>query len=64
MSLRGVFHIIEDFLYNRVSIIKTLYFNFYYLPFNQAIKLPIYLHKPRFMREWGGEFYLKRSGDN
>lgn len=28
------------------SIIPTIYFNFHYLPFRQAIKLPIILYKP------------------
>lgn len=28
------------------SIIPTIYFNFYYLPFKQAIRLPIFLYKP------------------
>lgn len=27
---------------------KILYFNFHYLPFSQAIKLPIWLYKPKF----------------
>lgn len=27
-------------------IIHSLYFNFHYLPFKQAIKLPILLYKP------------------
>ena len=30
------------------SILPTIYFNFHYLPFNQAIKLPILLYKPKF----------------
>lgn len=31
-------------------IFPTLYFNFHYLPFGQAIKLPIFLYKPRLLR--------------
>lgn len=31
------------------SIIKTLYFNFHYLPIQQAFKLPILLYKPHFI---------------
>lgn len=31
------------------SIFKTVYFNFHYLPFRQAIKLPILLYKPHFI---------------
>lgn len=30
------------------SIFKSIYFNFHYLPFRQAIHLPILLYKPRF----------------
>lgn len=30
------------------SILKTIYFNFRYLPFSQAYKLPIILYKPHF----------------
>ncbi len=49
----------EDIVFNRVSLIQTIYFNFHYLPFNQAIKLPIYLHYPHFRRDWGkGTFRL------
>lgn len=29
------------------SLPQTLYFNFHYLPFRQAIHLPILLYKPR-----------------
>ena len=29
---------------------SSIYFNFRYLPFKQAIKLPIFLRKPRFLR--------------
>ena len=29
-------------------IIPTIYFNFHYLPFSQAIKLPIVFYKPHF----------------
>lgn len=32
------------------SLIKTLYFNFHYLPFRQAIKLPILLYKPKLLK--------------
>lgn len=30
------------------SLPQTVYFNFHFLPFRQAIKLPIWLYKPRF----------------
>lgn len=32
------------------SILKTLYFNFHYLPFSQAARIPILLYKPHFIR--------------
>lgn len=32
------------------SIIPTIYFNFHYLPFKQAVKLPILLYKPQLKR--------------
>lgn len=31
------------------SLLKTIWFNFHYLPFRQAIKLPILLYKPKFL---------------
>lgn len=31
-------------------IFQIIYFNFYYLPFKQAIKLPIILYKPKFVK--------------
>lgn len=65
MTLSGVVRRIENFLFNRVSLFGTVYFNFHYLPFKQAVRLPIYLHKPYFMREWGGaKFYSQRKGGN
>ena len=45
---------IENLVFNRVSIFRTIYFNYHYLPFKQALRLPIYLHRPRFQRDWGG----------
>lgn len=35
------------------SIIKSVYFNFHYLPFKHAIKLPILLYKPKFFKLQG-----------
>ncbi len=31
------------------SIFSTIWFNFHYLPFNQAVKLPILLYKPKLL---------------
>lgn len=30
-------------------LIQSIFFNFHYLPFRQAIKLPILLYKPKFI---------------
>lgn len=35
------------------SIFKTVWFNFYYLPFKQAIHLPIVLYKPKIIAAKG-----------
>lgn len=34
-------------------ILPTIYFNFHYLPFRQAIYLPIFLYKPNFIKTKG-----------
>ncbi len=39
---RSIYRILREFI--RINIIKTLYVNFYKLPFKQAIKLPIHLY--------------------
>lgn len=31
------------------SLFHTLYFNFHYLPFKQAVRLPVVLYKPKFL---------------
>lgn len=35
------------------SILKSIYFNFHYLPFSQAVRLPIILYKPSFLKMSG-----------
>ena len=35
------------------SILPTIYFNFHYLPFSQAVKLPILLYKPKLLKMKG-----------
>lgn len=35
------------------SLVSTLWFNFHYLPFKQAIRLPILLYKPHFVHSKG-----------
>ena len=32
------------------SILPSVYFNFHYLPFSQAIKMPILLYKPKLLK--------------
>lgn len=39
--------------YDFRNIFQSLYFNLHYLPFKQAIKLPILLYKPRFLKLQG-----------
>ncbi len=41
------------------SILTTIWFNFHYLPFRQAIKLPILLYKPKLI-QCDGKIILKR----
>ena len=37
-------------LINPYAFVPTLFFNFYYLPFKQAYKLPIWVYKPHFLK--------------
>ena len=51
----NLFDILSKFsvtkIFNRgYSALLSVYFNFHYLPFRQAIHLPISLHKPRFIK--------------
>lgn len=39
------------------SLAKTVYFNFHYLPFKQAIKLPVWLYKPK-LKKTGGSIKI------
>jgi len=41
---------LQRYLQELRYIIPTLYFNFHYLPFRQAIKLPIILYKPHLLK--------------
>lgn len=40
-----------------VSIISTIRFNFHYLPFQQAVLLPIWLYNARVLEMRGGNYY-------
>jgi acetyltransferase-like isoleucine patch superfamily enzyme len=52
MSINRVklYHIVHTLRKFYPWILKSIYFNFHYLPFKQAIKLPILLRKPRFIK--------------
>lgn len=40
------------------SLIPSMYFNFHYLPFRQAVKLPVLLYKPH-LQKLGGVFRIE-----
>lgn len=42
----------------KISFVKTLYFNFKYLSLNQALRLPIYIHKKVKFNRLKGRIYL------
>ena len=44
------------------SLFSTIYFNFHYLPFNQAIRLPILLYKPHLVKCKGSVNISKEGG--
>ncbi len=49
-KIKALFHIIR--VYN-IYLLHSLYFNFHYLPFMQALKLPILLYRPHFIKLGG-----------
>lgn len=49
MNLNKIFNKIKRDTWVLRYIIPTIYFNFHYLPFKQAIFLPIYLRKPKLL---------------
>ena len=46
LLIKRIFNKIRSNCWVLRSIVPTVYFNFHYLPFKQAIKLPIFLYKP------------------
>lgn len=44
------------------SIFSTIYFNFHYLPFRQAVHLPIILYKPHLVKLKGNVNICKLGG--
>ncbi len=53
MYLKNVYNYYLKPLLKFNSFFQSIYFNFKYLPFRQAIYLPIYVYKPHFIK-WGG----------
>ena len=49
MNLNKIFKKIKWDAWVLRYIIATIYFNFHYLPFRQAIFLPVYLRKPKLL---------------
>ena len=49
---------IKNIVWTLRYITQSIFFNFHYLPFKQAIRLPILLYKPH-LHELKGEFILE-----
>lgn len=45
----------------KLNLVKTIYFNFNYLPFIQAKKLPVYFYGETKLEIYNGEFIIKSS---
>ena len=60
MSWQKIHHGIKKTLYLMKFLLPTLFFNFYYLPFKQAIHLPIWIRKPHF-HKLGGKVEIQCS---
>ncbi len=60
MNWRKINRGIKKTLYLMKFLIPTLFFNFYYLPFKQAIHLPIWIRKPHF-HKLGGKVEIQCS---
>ena len=56
-KIRMIFQILR-------SLIPSMYFNFHYLPFRQAVKLPVLLYKPHLQKLGGGISYRSRQNIN
>ena len=52
--IKSVLHILEKIAFRRSSILSTIVFNLHYLPFIQAVHMPIMLYKPKFSMPGGG----------
>ena len=49
-KVRKAYHGLQRLLKFSPWILKILYFNFHYFPFKQAVKLPVLLRKPHFIK--------------
>ena len=62
MNLNKIFNKIKRDAWVLRYIIPTIYFNCHYLPFKQAIFLPIYLRKPKLLT-LKGKVIIQVGGD-
>ena len=47
--IKRIFNKVKQDAWVLKYIIPTIYFNFHYLPFKQAIRLPVFLRKPKLL---------------
>lgn len=57
-SLKKIIHFWREIKWMKWYLPQTIWFNFHYLPFNQARHLPILLNKPTFLK-MGGQVVIK-----
>lgn len=50
---KSFFSKVRNHLWMLRSLPQTVWFNFHYLPFHQAVHLPILLYKPHFIESKG-----------
>ena len=60
--IKRIFNKVKQDAWVLKYIIPTIYFNFHYLPFKQAIFLPIYLRKPQLLT-LKGKVIIQAGGD-
>jgi hypothetical protein len=64
--MKSWFKIITYILKHKVSIVRTIYFNFHYLPFEDAVEFPIILYKSVRFKKADGQIIIEadriRSG--
>lgn len=52
-KVKKIYHGLKKLWKYAPWLLKSIRFNFHYLPFNQAVRMPILLRKPRFVRLQG-----------